>query len=595
MNLKNIFFNIVLLTVAISNSSFAQSGFPGMDSKFLEPVKSEEHPSIEVTLIDNKKTTCSLDVDSNVYICKNKKSPILIKNGPYGFMGITKDAAGSSQLVYIKEINSNSKKIFESSIPAVNKSTTGNTLFNQLTTKTMLINSFFGLDGFSKPVSKGSVEFEAIKREFLNENTELNKMLDKVAHEQNFKVTLKDGDVLNCSRLSLGSKIDERTRTVATNMGVKLQCMAFNCGDVKVGNETYQAMMMYESNPRSHAIPTVFFSNKNNLESKTVKKISSPSSKLPIVDNSFIIKNASMFIDPYKTYIKSVLPQKLSETFKEDYAVIKSPMVAYYMDSIQQLCNDDKKSLSNFNESKNNFMLKLAEMDLAEFISVLADGSLVGLYVDPSKAASLGCIYGGAYLDEKAAQNLNVIKKNIRPDLRVEQTITMDKATELFNRAMGMEDIAWGFKKDGCYARAHLMARRFEEEGIRVDKVWIKGDLYIPETDIRWNFHVAPVVYVKDEKNQIQKIVIDPSLFDGPVTVEEWDKKMAKNTAKGSVISVFPFPENAALMERSTLSFSSSDPYLPRGNINMTEEEKMGQAKVTMANYLEYEKEKSEW
>jgi len=224
-------------------------------------------------------------------------------------------------------------------------------------------------------------------------------------------------------------------------------------------------------------------------------------------------------------------------------------------------------------------------MELAQFITVLSNGSLVGFYVDPNEAAKYGCVYGGLFLNNKAAENLDVIKKNIYPDQHIDKTISLNRATELFNKARAMDDIAWDYKQDGCYARAHLMARRFEEEGVRVDKVWIKGDLYVPESNIGWNFHVAPIVYVEDEKGVIKKMVIDPSLFDKPVTVEEWDQKMTKKTKRGSVITAFPFPQNAALVERSALSFSSSDPYLPGENISMTEADKMKMAGETMKAY----------
>jgi hypothetical protein len=111
-----------------------------------------------------------------------------------------------------------------------------------------------------------------------------------------------------------------------------------------------------------------------------------------------------------------------------------------------------------------------------------------------------------------------------------------------------MDDIAWNYKQDGCYARAHLMARRFEAEGIRVDKAWIKGHLNIldPQNPISWNFHVAPLVYVQMPNGKMEKMVIDPSLFDKPITLDEWDKKMVKGTHGESARTAFPFPVNSA-------------------------------------------------
>ena len=150
-----------------------------------------------------------------------------------------------------------------------------------------------------------------------------------------------------------------------------------------------------------------------------------------------------------------------------------------------------------------------------------------------------------------------------------------------------MEDIPWSFTQDGCFARAHLMARRFEAEGVRVDKAWLKGELYIPDSDplIEWKFHVAPMVYVEDGNGKVTRMIIDPSIFSKPVTVEEWDKKISKKTLRGSVLTAFPFPENAALLERASLSFSNSDPFLPKKDIDMTEEEKMEKAHSAL-NYF---------
>lgn len=410
--------------------------------------------------------------------------------------------------------------------------------------------------------------------------------------DKNYSVLLKDGEKFNCSRMPGNSVRKANNKKITLINGAIPQCGAFNCGQVKEGSNTYQVLMISDSSSKTIKSPKLFYVNNKNFKPKTIRTISTNNTKLPILDNSKeIAANSQPTTSPYKTFLKSIFPKDFPDSYVDEYLILKDVALYNYLNSSKEFCEDVNESLANFIESKNNFMMKIANIELVEFISVLADGSLVGSYIDPLKAASLGCLYGETYLDKKAASNLNFIKKDIKPEFTVEHTITMAKAKELFKKAKGMQDIAWGFKKDGCYARAHLMARRFEAEGVRVDKVWINGTLYIPGTDLEWNFHVAPVVYVKDKNDQIQKIVIDPSLFDSPVTVEEWDKKIAKKEAKGSVISVFPFPENAALMERSTISFSSSDPYFPRDSINLTENEKMNKAKDTMEEYLEYEKE----
>jgi hypothetical protein len=135
------------------------------------------------------------------------------------------------------------------------------------------------------------------------------------------------------------------------------------------------------------------------------------------------------------------------------------------------------------------------------------------------------------------------------------------------------------------------MARRFESMGIPTEKVWIKGDLSVPGTDIRWNFHVAPVVTVLDPvDNKPKKYVIDPSLLDKAVPLDDWVNTMRPNVKGPVVKTTYPFPYNAAIMERTAVALSSSEPYLPNEPMKLTEEEKMKMASDTMIEYSKYVK-----
>ena len=77
------------------------------------------------------------------------------------------------------------------------------------------------------------------------------------------------------------------------------------------------------------------------------------------------------------------------------------------------------------------------------------------------------------------------------------KTISPETAQALFDDAKSMDDLAWGYYEDGCYARAHLLAKRFEDQGVYVEKAWLAGNLAYQKDDGRfvdWVFHVAPVV-----------------------------------------------------------------------------------------------------
>ena len=104
--------------------------------------------------------------------------------------------------------------------------------------------------------------------------------------------------------------------------------------------------------------------------------------------------------------------------------------------------------------------------------------------------------------------------------------ISLEYAQELFDYVHSQKEIPFRFPDDGCYARAHAMAILLEREGIISLKAFIEGDLLVetynhPLGYVRWWFHTAPVVLVEDGGRFIE-MVLDPSIFDKPVPVEEW-------------------------------------------------------------------------
>jgi hypothetical protein len=102
---------------------------------------------------------------------------------------------------------------------------------------------------------------------------------------------------------------------------------------------------------------------------------------------------------------------------------------------------------------------------------------------------------------------------------------------ELFARMAAQPDIAFRYVLDGCYARAHLMIKRMQALGVAADKVWAfppsPGEaLQVftalpPGGRVEWQYHVAPVVTVR-YPGRTADMVIDPSLFNLPVSVADW-------------------------------------------------------------------------
>lgn len=89
------------------------------------------------------------------------------------------------------------------------------------------------------------------------------------------------------------------------------------------------------------------------------------------------------------------------------------------------------------------------------------------------------------------------------------------------------------YPDDGCWARAHEMARLMIALGLSPRKVWIQGWLHTPTRNnpfcfVNWGWHVAPTLCVRRPWSWrwwfwgTQKMVIDPSLFTTPVSVSQW-------------------------------------------------------------------------
>lgn len=104
--------------------------------------------------------------------------------------------------------------------------------------------------------------------------------------------------------------------------------------------------------------------------------------------------------------------------------------------------------------------------------------------------------------------------------------------------------IPFKYPTNGCYARAHEMCRLLIDLGEEPEKVWHyegtgpTGGLTVhtsndPDCMVGWWYHVAPTLNVEINSGTIVKWVIDPSMFNGPVSVEDW--KNAQNDPTGTL------------------------------------------------------------
>jgi hypothetical protein len=615
MYLRQVILNFVKIIyfigiyIGLANASDQElvkpSSFPIV---FKQPpqINIEEYPEVDIKIGGEKKSlNCTLDKKSKIYICPNGKEPILVKYGFSGFVGIGRDDAGSPKSLFITSVESANKTIFEFPKPTLyvggddplSPQNSRTDLIQEFSKKVTTVEQFFmdikyGPSGIKEVHrSQGSEEFERIAKPYIDEMRDFQESYNKIKKENTYTVELSDGTKVKCQR-SQSRQLSPEEVKYEQKADLLIQCSSFKCDDIEKNGKKFKALLIFDSNPGNMISSNLHLFDDSGLgPDAVIKSISSGLSPIPLEDNSFFINHPKAGDNQNSLDLKYILPQQLRQN-GNSISLYKDPLFIQLIDYQKDICSKTN-ALDDFVKAKDKTLAVLAEAELVQYIELLKDGTLRSHFVNPVEAPKLGCLYKGVYLNPDAAKKIGIINKNLFPDNQVEQTITIEKANALFKKATEMEDIAWKYKQDGCYARAHLMARRFEAEGVRVDKVWIKGDLYIPDTEplIKWNFHVAPLVYVKNANGEIQKMVIDPSLFDEPVTVEEWDDKMSKNTIRGSIVTGFPFPENSAFMERSSISFSSSGPYLPNEEAGLSEEQKIKMANETMREYKQLEQE----
>ncbi len=103
----------------------------------------------------------------------------------------------------------------------------------------------------------------------------------------------------------------------------------------------------------------------------------------------------------------------------------------------------------------------------------------------------------------------------------------------------------------GCRARAHEMCRIILAAGFVPKKVWILpgagssglevATKHSPACKVTWTNHVAPVLNVVTSPTTVERYVIDPSLFGGPVTLATWEAKVAGTNPYATTILPWHF------------------------------------------------------
>lgn len=387
---------------------------------------------------------------------------------------------------------------------------------------------------------------ESVKKEY----EQRRKHFDAQMNSSRLKVELESGESLTCRR-------DLKS----------VNCSLLDCGKDEKGNKV---LLLKDRYGQSSYFESFSF-NQSGI-SKTGSRIKGI---YGANGQALLERNGELFQE--LTFKPNMLVPGRYNKNPELFAGLTNFSSANMLMSEFDMCSPKMGDLMDKTISEAHDDLKNAEMvQLIELTNGMIESNFINLESLPGHA----CVQNGVYYSPESYQKLKEIGRSSR------KTISMKKAQEIFDKARARNDIAWDYTFDGCYARAHLMARMFEEEGIHVDKAWLRGTLQIPGEDMTktWGYHVAPVVYVEDEKGKVQEMIIDPSVSQKPLTPKEWSALMEVDFDDSQRVA-YPTPTNTAVFGKTSYAVTSSEPYWPDLDTRLTEEMKMRMAADTMERY----------
>jgi hypothetical protein len=119
--------------------------------------------------------------------------------------------------------------------------------------------------------------------------------------------------------------------------------------------------------------------------------------------------------------------------------------------------------------------------------------------------------------------------KNLKSPDGLLKVLTEKKVNALFEDIKRMRDVPHHFLEEGCVHRSHVIAKRLEERGIFSEKIFtipLGGDLVMQSPlaklgyTVVW-YHEAVVLHVQTNEG-VERRVLDASLSDKPLSVDEW-------------------------------------------------------------------------
>ena len=507
---------------------------------------------------------CSANALEDLFHCKNRQGDdFLIKSKDWDFVALKRNSKGVYQSLEVYSISGkNDSYIYAASfdrnsfLEQSKPPTYRGPIHDYINKERYLYSDFFkDTDG-----TELDNEHENLKKFFQLAKSEIESKKEKVEKAQEatvFKVKLKDGQEINCSREAESS------------------CSILDCEKDKQGIERKIL------NPKSaFSIYLEEFSFKNN------KFIVPENSILGLYDsdgNGLITYER----EKEKSFKDSMLVPSSFKNNPRLFNDLKEPSFKSLLANRLKGCED--KVIKSILDTHSKAQEDLQSATMVQYIE-LANGILESNYINTESIPGNTCFHRGAYF------GLSAYEKSLANKSMSKKTISLEQAQDLLDQVAFRKDIAWNYTLDGCYARAHIMARIFEDQGVHVDKAWLRGSLRIPgqPDGMNWGYHVAPLVYVEDDSGNIQEMIIDPSISQAPMTPKAWAETMKVDFDQTEQV-VYPTPTNTAFYNKTSYSVTNSNPYWPDYNDRLTEYDKENMAAQTMLNFGAAPQSDNEW
>jgi hypothetical protein len=401
---------------------------------------------------------------------------------------------------------------------------------------------FFAHDPKSEQSPEFKQAFNSLKAASFAREDEIETSLSKTP-EVNVKFT--NGSTAHCERLK-----------ESADPGIG--CGFFKCDPIDVDGKKYSMLFAespdfkYNSSPPS----AVIMSNEGPSPILTAESVTSASSGELLYQNWFE-QNGMGQLDP---------AARLDQKFSADPLFRVSSGNSDFLNYRRNVGHGCKSSeVSDEISAENSWVsaqrADLQKRDLALLVEDI-NHTLATFATEKSLLPPDAChLTGDTYVSREAAAQYKDWKA---PDPTAQKEVTPDQADEIFQEVAAMKDIPYRYVADGCYARAEIIAERLAKEGIIVDKVWAEDGILKPNSDLEWNYHVAPVIWVHEKNGTYDRKVLDPSLEDHPVAVNEWLGKFWNSSSQGKYINqAWPVPPAQSTFDRTVVYFTPSSVYAP--------------------------------